>query len=386
MRSKLVLIFLFINGILSHIIYYPSCSNSLISFVDGLRSIGVDSSFTNRKEIAKLNGYSSYSGTASENNNLFTLLKTGKLIKSITLDNYYPKCSSSYTSLVDALNSIGVDSSYTKRKEIAKLNGITDYTGKVDENNSLLNLLKSGLLKSNVSENSSSPENSTSNDNKMIDKLIENSIVNKNKKDTIKIIGNLLLKNGYETAFVAGVLGNVHSEASIGHFESSNYKSNPSAKPQYLKYMDDLYNYASLYSGKSITSVSLKSLNDIIEKLHNQNWEKGKFGLGCVQWTGERTRTIFKLYLKEVNGSDNINFEQAATAEGKMIINELSNKFSDIYKNWKNQYSNNLNSEDAAYNAGEQICLNYEKPAEKNKKKFDRANLAKDFYNIMVNA
>ena len=59
---------------------------------------------------------------------------------------YYPACSSSHTSLVDALKSIGVDSSYANRAQIAGLNGISDYSGSVAQNNHMLSLLKQGKL------------------------------------------------------------------------------------------------------------------------------------------------------------------------------------------------------------------------------------------------
>ena len=61
--------------------------------------------------------------------------------------NYYPACSSSYSSIVDALNSIGVDSSYNHRKKIAAANGISNYSGTAAQNTKMLNLLKQGKLK-----------------------------------------------------------------------------------------------------------------------------------------------------------------------------------------------------------------------------------------------
>lgn len=59
---------------------------------------------------------------------------------------YYPKCNSKYTSIVDALKSIGVDSSYNNRKKIAQVNGIYNYSGTGTQNKMLLNLLKQGRL------------------------------------------------------------------------------------------------------------------------------------------------------------------------------------------------------------------------------------------------
>lgn len=59
--------------------YYKAFNN--ISIVNGLNSIGVDSSLANRKKIAKANGITNYSGTAAQNNKLCALAKAGKLKK-----------------------------------------------------------------------------------------------------------------------------------------------------------------------------------------------------------------------------------------------------------------------------------------------------------------
>lgn len=54
--------------------------------MDGLKSIGVDSSRSNHTKIAALNNISNYASTASQNIKLLKLLKSGKLIKSIILN------------------------------------------------------------------------------------------------------------------------------------------------------------------------------------------------------------------------------------------------------------------------------------------------------------
>lgn len=59
--------------------YYPACSKNETSIVDGLKSIGVDSSFENRKNIANVNGVHDYTGTSTQNNQLLAKLKAGKL-------------------------------------------------------------------------------------------------------------------------------------------------------------------------------------------------------------------------------------------------------------------------------------------------------------------
>lgn len=57
--------------------YYPAFSSA--SIVDGLKSIGVDSSKANRAEIAEANGISNYTGTSDQNEKLLALARQGKL-------------------------------------------------------------------------------------------------------------------------------------------------------------------------------------------------------------------------------------------------------------------------------------------------------------------
>ena len=59
--------------------YYPKFNNT--SLVDGLKSIHVDSSMSNRKKIAAANGISNYEGTTSQNEKLLSLARQGKLKK-----------------------------------------------------------------------------------------------------------------------------------------------------------------------------------------------------------------------------------------------------------------------------------------------------------------
>lgn len=60
---------------------------------------------------------------------------------------YYPACSYDGESIVDALDSIGVESSYAHREVIAQANGISDYHGTASQNKHLLNLAKAGKLR-----------------------------------------------------------------------------------------------------------------------------------------------------------------------------------------------------------------------------------------------
>lgn len=61
--------------------YYPIPNYSGTSIVVALKSIGIDSSFNNRKKIAVKNGINNYTGTAVQNNRLLSKLKAGKMKK-----------------------------------------------------------------------------------------------------------------------------------------------------------------------------------------------------------------------------------------------------------------------------------------------------------------
>ena len=140
--------------------FYPPCASSYTSIVDGLKSIGEESSYEYRSTIAKVNGISNYSGTAAQNTEMLNKLKNGTLINPYYVvdtpyveetppaDNkvYFPKCGSGYTSIVEALKSIGADSSYDYRARIAAANGISGYSGTASQNTDMLNKLKNGTL------------------------------------------------------------------------------------------------------------------------------------------------------------------------------------------------------------------------------------------------
>jgi hypothetical protein len=61
--------------------------------------------------------------------------------------NYLSNSTYKGDSFVDALNAIGINSSFENRKNIASKNGIDNYTGSARQNLDLLRLLKEGRLK-----------------------------------------------------------------------------------------------------------------------------------------------------------------------------------------------------------------------------------------------
>lgn len=59
--------------------YYAKCTGATL--IEALKSIGVDSSFSNRKKIAKKNGIKLYMGTKTQNLKLYRLALSGKLVR-----------------------------------------------------------------------------------------------------------------------------------------------------------------------------------------------------------------------------------------------------------------------------------------------------------------
>lgn len=132
---------------------YPACGSGCWSIVEGLGSVGEDSSYSHRAEIAAANGISGYTGSAAQNTQLLALLKAGRLVRpgsavsSVPVSgNVYPRYTGSSGSIAAALDSIGVDSSFAFRSRIAAANGITGYQGTAEQNIRMLNSLKSGTL------------------------------------------------------------------------------------------------------------------------------------------------------------------------------------------------------------------------------------------------
>ncbi len=60
--------------------------------------------------------------------------------------SYYPRYTGGSVSIVDALQAVGVESSFVNREKIVAKNGITGYRGSADQNNQLCYLLKNGKL------------------------------------------------------------------------------------------------------------------------------------------------------------------------------------------------------------------------------------------------
>ncbi|MCM1190558.1 MAG: N-acetylmuramoyl-L-alanine amidase, partial [bacterium] len=64
-----------------------------------------------------------------------------------TNSSYYPAYTGKKTTLAAAMTSLGINSSYANRKQIATANGISGYAGTASQNTEMYNLLVAGLLK-----------------------------------------------------------------------------------------------------------------------------------------------------------------------------------------------------------------------------------------------
>ena len=242
------------------------------------------------------------------------------------------------------------------------------------------------------------------------------------KKDAIVSIVEMLINEGFEPAYAAGLAANIYAEGNYGVFESSRYVTSPQTRPRYFAYLDggeyytadssgnytatDIYLsqsdyitydgtltkhrrysdenfYLNTYSGKNVTAVRLDKLEALLSDLEQGKWE-GKFGLGVVQWTGSETKKLVELYRAEAGNSNSITAAQVMAAENKLILSDLKGTYASVYNTWKENNSGDLDSESAASDAGSILCLKYEIPANKETKALARAIKAKEIYKVML--
>ena len=209
------------------------------------------------------------------------------------------------------------------------------------------------------------------------------------KKDTLVAMAEVLLDDGFAPAFVAGILGNILVEGDCGRFESSAYTSNPDAKPDYLAYLDENYDYREKYSYKLIyEGISVKEVYVMILELGpgGANGRGSCFGLGCLQWTSyERIKRLVENYL-DVNGNaDSITLAQVQEAEGMTVSYELAHTYKSVYTTWQSE-NPDQNTAEAAFAAGVIVCVRYGVPVGYNTEEVQntRGALAEAVYNVMM--
>lgn len=209
------------------------------------------------------------------------------------------------------------------------------------------------------------------------------------KKDTLVAMAQVLLDDGYAPAFVAGILGNILVEGDCGRFESSAYTSNPDAKPDYLVYLDENYDYREKYSYKLIyEGISLQEVYNMILELgpEGANGRGSCFGLGCLQWTSyERIKRLVENYIEAADGADTITLAQVQEAEGMTVSYELNNTYRSVYTTWQSENADQ-NTTEAAFAAGVIVCVRYGVPVGYNTEEVQntRGALAEAVYNVMM--
>ena len=227
--------------------------------------------------------------------------------------------------------------------------------------------------------------NGTVSNSQMV-KNLQNSTLT--AKDTLAVMAQVLLDNGFAPAFVAGVLGNIMAEGSCGIFEYSSY-SNPDSKPAYLVYMEENYDYLNTYSGKYIyNGFSLSTVYNMILELGptGANGYGSCFGLGCLQWTDyTRIKRLVENYMAVAGSSDTITLAQVQQAEGLTVCYELNNSYKSVYTTWQaeNPVQDTLS---AAYAAGVKVCTSYGIPAGYNTEavQSQRGGNASQVYAVML--
>ena len=194
------------------------------------------------------------------------------------------------------------------------------------------------------------------------------------KKTALVKAAERLLEDRFDPKFVAGVLGNILSEGTVGIFESSNYKD-PNRRPAYLVYMDTHFDYRNSFSGKSIREVGIQAALELQQKVKESGY-KGKFGLGMVQWTAERTEQLLRAYQRYASG-DKPTKEECIEAEVNFMADELKGVYARVYTNWKK-------GAQTAASAGEIVCRQYEKPSDMSNQAKIRAQNANKIYLVMI--
>ena len=209
------------------------------------------------------------------------------------------------------------------------------------------------------------------------------------KKDTLVAMAEVLLDDGFAPAFVAGILGNILVEGDCGRFESSAYVSNPDAQPDYLRYLDENYDYREKYSYKLIyEGISLQEVYNMILELgpEGANGRGSCFGLGCLQWTSyERIKRLVENYIEVAGDADTITLAQVQEAEGMTVSYELNNTYRSVYTTWQSENADQ-NTTEAAFAAGVIVCVRYGVPVGYNTEDVQntRGALAEAVYNVMM--
>lgn len=236
---------------------------------------------------------------------------------------------------------------------------------------------------------------------KMLDNIRNGTAISADKKETCLLAAETLLNEGYEPAFVAGVLGNIVHKSKIGYFEEVWVGASQGYINNFSGYLQENYGvtYENMFAGKYIYDMDFNLVYKIFTELANMNfnvtdaqaekWSKGATikigaGIGCVGWTFDRSYAIITKYREECGSSGTISKAQTEKAEMKLILEELTVSYPWIYNNWKAKYASSLATQNAACAAGESICCEYEMPENYESKASERGDSAGAIYLEMI--
>lgn len=133
----------------NHIGFVYKVTDDKVYTIEGNTS-GANGVVDNGGGVAKKSyaiGYSKILGYGRPDYTIVGAKKTTTSTTKTATVSYYPKYTGKSKSFADALNSLGVSSSFLNRSKIAEKNGITGYNGTAAQNTKLFKLLKAGKLK-----------------------------------------------------------------------------------------------------------------------------------------------------------------------------------------------------------------------------------------------
>ncbi|MCL1885084.1 MAG: phage tail tip lysozyme [Defluviitaleaceae bacterium] len=221
--------------------------------------------------------------------------------------------------------------------------------------------------------------------------------VSAGRRHSMTIMGQVLLNEGYEPAFVAGMLANIMREGSFGEFERSGTDAQIADWQGYMRYFVDNHDYRNRFSGRLISDVDatlLEVYNMITNAPQTGMNANNIFGIGIVQWTNRpRIIPLMQTY-RSVAGDGRISAGQVVEAETLFMVNELASGQhvggwggvawgSDLREVWRER-NGDVDNETAAGDAGYIITRLYTRPGHAADRAAQRRTDAINIFRIMV--
>jgi len=255
---------------------------------------------------------------------------------------------------------------------------------KSDCKNGYFNSNRSGVCSgTNICCFNKDPKNEVSTDD-ILENLKKNlnSDLTSEKKKAMIITAKEMLKYSevnYNPKFVAGMLGNIQNEGTMGEFEEiPKKKTNLCYRKCINKYFPE---YNENYSKKSITNIGIKKARELSEAVYKvkceldedcKNKDKredntyiAKFGLGIIQWTdynpGDDIRkdgllNAYEKFKSKNKNKDKPTKNECIEVESNYLVKEFNtiDSYFKVYDNWLV-----LEENQTPYEAGRLLCKNY---------------------------